>query len=399
LGGSVRLGFATRPEADVGFRTPPLSQFVEGVHPLHPAALAAVAPLARPTLDATEAHDFIVYTDGSGGTEQLPASWAMLVLAAEQEVPTTLIGFQCGKLLRDLVIPTGAPIPEGMSMHAESLAIFQALVWTWGVLVPHASKAGWLSKLRITFRFDNTPVGFAVFRAQKVGEHYQLATVSVEMASSLRMLCTVGNSHAKAHSGEPYNEFVDSACSFASQQHLTDMFVTPSSQQLGRFEDWVRCPWQAAWAFLPYLDDARRAQYPPMHGDGCVAAAKPEASDILFMQPIAIASGIDQSEAPTAPSAYCTVPVKVVSVNVLTLKQLSKRIGIQDQMHTAGAHIVLAQETRSKKPGVAMNKQFISITGRCNNRGTHTCEIWLSRLRHFATCGPRKIKLFPKHVS
>ena len=70
--------------------------------------------------------------------------------------------------------------------------------------------------------------------------------------------------------------------------------------------------------------------------------------------------------------------ITVVSFNACTPASWAKRRPFDRQWHELGAFMIGFQEARPKKPGIYANENYIKVTSRATNDGTHGCEFWIS---------------------
>ena len=249
---------------------------VDGIEGMHPHALAAWGLLGRARLSqallAGWCRHVHVYSDG--GFREGCASWAFVVVLESWGGTFLTAGWAAAPVCTtpDAIDAFYAGAAEQTSHAGELSAIVWALAWLLGV-VCEADRADHkcFEQLGVTVWYDSTEAGSAVLDVGHCAREERLLQQARALRVALGERCCAQGAHVKAHSGQPWNEFADSLCTFVLERcggrvpH--QVLGTTCSQTLAR----VQLALQSGaheWLFVQHASPQKRQQYPRLCDDG-----------------------------------------------------------------------------------------------------------------------------------
>lgn len=369
---------------------PPIVRHVEGIRDLHVATQYALTmcPLiaAEELSDATELH---VYTDGSGGNVTSGATWAFCAIAVLTDGTSRYIGSQAGHVViaDDHRLWLGCVL--GDSMAAELSGLFWALAWS----LTGCSRLPNLSV--ISFHYDNSPVGSAVFHGGALARDDLALALAVALRQVLETQVAATGVHVHSHEGHPWNELADRCC--AAVRLADGLYARQCAHGgiradvLARLRRDQGC--HAQWLYVHFLSDAQRLAF-PVDADGWVTwqrlrpdlrAATPSATIAqaidTYVQP-----GDDAPRRQIAPRG-----ISVASYNALTLRTKHQKDNVARQLAERNIHICGVQESRDKADSVTTIGDYVVLGSA--SQGWHGCQLWVSLTLPFATTGGRMLRV------
>ncbi len=348
------------------------TRYVTDIPPLnwHPKTQESFETWKQKQKTATEA--FFIYTDGSAGerrrdTELIPqAKWAFAAWAytAGQNI---LLHWERGHVHVERESQHWHGAIKATALEGERAALIAGTLW--------ANRALAAYRLPITFCFDNVAAGYGA------SGKWQIRRTQLDAMLLRSLMQTLAERtgqhphyrHVAAHSGDPYNEFVDTLAYDAYHQ---DIWGPPLDFDVRKLLDQEH-PLCAHWPLVVRLLAQKKTV--PTVQNGTLHWQYPNAmpnSDVVWKD-------LEEAEEPI--SAVHMLQLRCVTYNVQTLKDSGDPVGIgassflRAQLIDRRYDVVFLQETRARQSCVQETVDYRRYISAANTQGGGGTEIWLSK--------------------
>ena len=321
------------------------------------------------TFQRFDFESYQIYTDGSAGTnvhDQKAAAWAFVVLGQHAR-GRSLIHWDCGQVEDDPNQPMWAGASDLNAQSGETAALQRAIIWCLHQNTGH----------QVELRFDCQNVGYAAIGKWAHKEERRDQRILRALAQALEVATEnkLSGTHVKAHSGEGFNELVNTLAGEAMRQkwQMRDPELDLRTCMQGK-----RCAME--WWWLIMQTQRQDPTLPEFHGSRlCWTQCKEEPTvekawpqDTIRRKKTAIAK------------------LKLIQYNVLSIADNEGPYGkdeglshyaalLRAQLTEQQVHVAGFQETRAKSSGVVQSATWIRYVSQAAARGKGGCEIWLNR--------------------
>ena len=326
--------------------------------------------------------EFHIYTDGSGGSSTGGPAWAFVILAWDSLGQQALLGFEGGAL-------EGEHPSNLLALASELQGAQWALAWF--LQSPYASLT---HEIAITVYSDCMEV-------LRVAQGGALSPSVLQLRSELDSLAKVVSyftsstrwAHVLGHSGDPWNEFVDTISTLVSTGKGS--IPIPDSSWRVCLQYHV----ELSWLWLKFEPVQVQQQYPAAGAELQEFSESPLDKATALFSLLKFAACDTSAKPATAGSGTSQVSpssstLSVAAANVLSLDPLKARVsrkfkpvglfmsGRMKHLGTVflkqGFFLVGTVETRFPRSGTSTIKPYHVVHAKCDDDRKFGCSLWVN---------------------
>ena len=355
------------------------------LHPNTQIALGICPPLPFKNLKAVH-----VYTDGSCFDSKIVegeffpalATWSFVVLSELMDGTFAYVGFLAGDVITEND-PRWETAGIGAARHdpltAERCALYWAIAWGHHL----SSTLGPNNLPAFHLHFDCLAAGWEAsgVHGPTIDCMSILAIALRSFAIRLETRVEVQYHHVHGHSGQPWNEFADSAARSRAKKRIEDLTPSHFLSPLRTNKDYLM--WSTSWEAAPSgFDPQVDTQTLWLRGfDACLPTTF---SWTPFLH--------QTVEAPKT----CSFKGLVSSYNVMTLKKRGALELLRLQCYRKGLHVVGLQETRDRASQFWSHGNYFRFTSAADPQGQGGLQLWINRDAPFLFVQGKPLNLTPR---